>query len=96
MSQLEKDLEELGDAVITNKDLKAALQLLSEVLGAAFVAYLAFIFFTVWIPGIGIPISGAVCARGLYEVLKHYSDLPTDQRRAVALVVRKLHTLGLY
>lgn len=96
MSQLDRDLEALKDEVITKKDIKAALDLLSEVLGAAAVGYLGFILLTSWLPGIGIPISGGAAAYGLRKLLEGYSELPTDQRRAVALVVRKLHTLGLY
>lgn len=96
MSQLEKDLEELADAVITKNDIKAALELLTELLGAATVAYLGFILVTAWLPGIGVPISGGAAAYGLRKLLEGYSELPTDQRRAVALIVRKLHTLGLY
>lgn len=91
MSHLEKDIEKLGNDVITKGDIKAAFKIMGEITGGLAVFGLAVTALTVWIPGIGIHISAGVAVKCLSEMGKAYANLPTDQRRIVAKCAKWLH-----
>ena len=76
MSQLEEDIKKLGKEAITKGDIKAAFKIMGEVTGGLAIFGLAATALTVWIPGLGIPIS---------------AGLPTDQRRVIAKCAKWLH-----
>lgn len=91
MSQLEDDIKKLGNEVITKGDLKAAFKIMGEITGGLAIFGLAATALTVWIPGLGIPISGGIAAKCLSEMGKAYANLPTDQRRVIAKCAKWLH-----
>ena len=91
MSQLSDDIEKLADDVVTKKDIIAAFKIMGEVTGGLALFSMAVTAFTVWIPGLGIPISGALAARCLAMMAKEYANLPTDQRRVIAKCAKYLH-----
>lgn len=81
----------LGDEAITKGDLRAAFKILGEVTGGIAVFGLAATALTVWIPGLGFPISTGVACKCLQMLAKEYANLPTDQRRVVAKCAKWLH-----
>ena len=90
MTQLEKDIKELADEVVTKKDLLAGLKIVGEIAGFGTVLYATFMAATVWLPGIGIPISTGMACVAMKHIVNIYPDLPTDQRRVVAKCVKFL------
>ena len=90
MAQLEEDMRNLADDVVTRKDFKAAMAIVGEVLGFGSVVYIAFMALTAWIPGLGIPITAGCAAQCLRILAREYVNLPTDQRRVVAKVCKFL------
>lgn len=91
MSQLEDDISKLADEVVTKKDIKAAFAIMAEVTGGIAVFGLAATALTVWIPGLGIPISAALANQCSRVMAKEYVNLPTDQRRIIAKCAKCLH-----
>ena len=91
MSQLEDDIKKLGNEVITKGDIKAAFKIMGEITGGLAVFGLAATALTVWIPGLGIPISAGIAGKCLSEMGKAYANLPTDQRRVIAKCAKWLH-----
>lgn len=84
MSQLEDDIEKLGNQVIEKGDVLAGIKLIGEIAGFGGVLYAAFMALTVWIPGFGIPISTGMAAYCMKTIAKEYPNLPRDQRQVVA------------
>jgi hypothetical protein len=84
MSQLEKDIDELCNEVVTKKDVIAGLKIIGELVGFGGVLYAVFMAVTVWIPGFGIPISSAAAVHAMRTIATEYPNLPKDQRRIVA------------
>lgn len=92
MSQLEEDIKKLGKEAITKGDIKAAFKIMGEVVtGGLAIFGLAATALTVWIPGLGIPISAGLAGKCLSEMGKAYANLPTDQRRVIAKCAKWLH-----
>lgn len=57
---------------------------MGEVTGGLAIFGLAATALTVWIPGLGLPISAGLVGKCLTEMGKAYANLPTDQRRIIA------------
>ena len=91
MSQLEEDIKKLGKEAITKGDIKAAFKIMGEVTVGLAIFGLAATALTVWIPGLGIPISAGLAGKCLTEMGKAYANLPTDQRRVIAKCAKWLH-----
>lgn len=91
MTQLEKDIEELVDEVVTKKDIMAAFKIMGEVTGGIAVFSVAISALTVWLPGIGIPISAGMAMKCIGEMIKWYPNLPTEDRRIIAKCAKWLH-----
>ncbi len=91
MSQLERDIEQLANDVIEKRDIIAAFRIMAEVTGGLAIFGLAVAALTVWIPGMGIPISAGIAVKCLQEMGKQYANLPTDQRRIIAKCAKWLH-----
>lgn len=66
---------------------------MGEVTGGLAIFGLAATALTVWIPGLGIPISAGLAGKCLTEMGKAYANLPTDQRRIIAKCAKWLHAL---
>ena len=64
---------------------------MGEVTGGLAIFGLAATALTVWIPGLGIPISAGLAGKCLTEMGKAYANLPTDQRRVIAKCGKWLH-----
>ncbi len=64
---------------------------MGEVTGGLAIFGLAATALTVWIPGLGIPISAGLAGKCLTEMGKAYANLPTDQRRVIAKCAKWLH-----
>lgn len=64
---------------------------MGEVTGGLAIFCLAATALTVWIPGLGIPISAGLAGKCLTEMGKAYANLPTDQRRVIAKCAKWLH-----
>lgn len=90
MTPLEKDMSELYDEVVTKRDIKAAFKIAGEVVGMVGAAYAAFCAITIWLPGLGVPLSGAAAAKLFQGLAQAYANLPTDQRKVVAKVCKWL------
>lgn len=91
MTQLEKDMAELADEVVTKKDIIAAFKIMGEVTGGIAVFSVAIAALTVWLPGIGLPISTGVAVKSIGEIIKWYPNLPTEERRTVAKCAKWLY-----
>lgn len=68
---------------------------MGEVTGGLAIFGLAATALTVWIPGLGIPISAGLAGKCLTEMGKAYANLPTDQRRIIAKCAKWLHALQI-
>ena len=66
---------------------------MGEVTGGLAIFGLAATALTVWILGLGIPISAGLAGKCLTEMGKAYANLPTDQRRIIAKCAKWLHAL---
>ena len=66
---------------------------MGEVTGGLAIFGLAATALTVWIPGLGIPISAGLAGKCLTEMGKAYANLPTDQRRVIAKCAKWLHCI---
>lgn len=64
---------------------------MGEVTGGLAIFGLAATALTVWIPGLGLPISAGLVGKCLTEMGKAYANLPTDQRRIIAKCAKWLH-----
>ncbi len=64
---------------------------MGEVTGGLAIFGLAATALTVWIPGLGLPISAGLAGKCLTEMGKAYANLPTDQRRVIAKCAKWLH-----
>lgn len=64
---------------------------MGEVTGGLAIFGLTATALTVWIPGLGIPISAGLAGKCLTEMGKAYANLPTDQRRVIAKCAKWLH-----
>ena len=64
---------------------------MGEVTGGLAIFGLAATALTVWIPGLGIPISAGLAGKCLTEMGKAYANKPTDQRRVIAKCAKWLH-----
>lgn len=64
---------------------------MGEVTGGLAIFGLAATALTVWIPGLGIPISAGLAGKCLTEMGKAYANLPTDQRCVIAKCAKWLH-----
>lgn len=91
MSQLEDDIKQLANEAITKRDIMSAFKIMGEVTGGLALFGLAATALTVWIPGLGIPISAGIAGKCLVEMGKHYADLPTEDRQAIAKCAKWLH-----
>lgn len=64
---------------------------MGEVTGGLAIFGLAATALTVWISGLGLPISAGLVGKCLTEMGKAYANLPTDQRRIIAKCAKWLH-----
>ena len=64
---------------------------MGEVTGGLAIFGLAATALTVWIPGLGLPISAGLAGKCLTEMGKAYANLPTDQHRVIAKCAKWLH-----
>ena len=90
MSLLSDDLEKFKNEAVTKKDIKAGFKLIAEIGGIITVAGVAFTAVTVWLPGVGIPVSGYVAFKIVQHSIKSYSSLDGKERKSVRAVVRFL------
>ena len=81
----------MGKEAITKGDINAAFEVMVYVTGGLAIFGLAATALTVWIPGLGIPISAGLAGKCLTEMGKAYANLPTDQRRVIAKCAKWLH-----
>lgn len=91
MSTLAEDLERYANEAYHKKDLKAGIRLIQEVVGLVTIGGLLFSALFVWLPGIGIPVSGIVIVRVVQGVSQAYGNLDTEERRQVRGVIRWLN-----
>jgi hypothetical protein len=90
-STLAEDLETYAHELYTRRDLKAGIQLISEISGVVAVGGLLLTILTSWLPAIGIAVPTFVIVRCLYLAACAYNDLGTKERRQIRAVVSWLH-----
>lgn len=88
MATLNEDLKEYWDEFYTKKDLQAGIRLIGEVAGGIMLFGVLATALTVWIPGLGIPVSGFVASRVMMIAYKAYGNMDAEQRKQVRAVVR--------
>ena len=93
MTLLEQDLELYKDELFTGKDIRAGLALLGEIAGIVSILTVLFTITTVWLPGLGIPISTGTAYILCRKAAEAYADLPADQRRLVRAAVNWMHNI---
>lgn len=92
MSQLDEDIAKLADDVFTKNDAWAAVKIVGEVVGLGAVMYLAGIVISAMFGPAGLIPASAGAARALYyQVGKAYCNLPSDQRKVVAKLCKKMN-----
>lgn len=82
------DLGRYSNELYTKGDLKAGLRLLVEIAGYGSVAVFTVAAITIWLPMVGITLSGAVGAKILTEVMKAYASMSREQRKQIRAAVR--------
>ena len=92
-SQLEHDRKLYANEVVSKGDVKAALKLLSEATGGIAVFGMAAYALTVWIPGLGIPVSSGIAYMVLKNIGSVYANLPAEDRKLVAKCANFFHRL---
>ncbi|MBW7877235.1 MAG: hypothetical protein H3C47_14740 [Candidatus Cloacimonetes bacterium] len=91
MTELESDLAKHWNEVYHKRDYQAGKQLFLEVVGIFSAGAVLFTALTVWIPGIGLPLSGYMVAKVMMEAAKQYSRLTVEQRKQIRCFIRVLN-----
>lgn len=93
MSTLEQDLARYANEVYTDHDIKAGWKLISELMGLVTLGGIAVTALTVWLPGIGLPISGGVAVQILRQLTQTYANLDEEERKQVRAVVNLINKM---
>jgi hypothetical protein len=90
MSKLEEDLTRYANEVFTKADLKAGWKLVSEILGLITLGGIGITAMTVWIPGLGLPISSGYVAYCMAKLAHSYAHASEEERKQFRAVVKFL------
>lgn len=93
MTLLEQDLDRYKDEFFTGKDIRAGLALLLEIAGMVSILTALLTITTVWLPGLGIPISTGTAYVLCRKAGEAYADLPADQRKLIRAAVSFMHRI---
>lgn len=92
MSKLEDDIAKLTDDVLTKADAWAAIKIVGEVVGLGSVMAAAGVVISALFGPGGLAIGSiGACRYMLYKCGTVYCDLPSDQRKLVAKLCKKLY-----